>query len=111
MNNVLKRLDKIITTYQGKKGSLIPLLQETQNELGFLSRETMEYLAEKTGLKLFKYQRFHKTVNLHYFIRHLFHKFSVFMFLNFLTRIPSINFQFQIDDNSMLVILQKYEKK
>ena len=47
MNNVLKRLDKIITTYQGKKGSLIPLLQETQNELGFLSRETMEYLAEK----------------------------------------------------------------
>ena len=75
------------------------------------SKQSMEYLSEKTGLKLFKYQRFHKTVNLHYFIRHLFHKFSVFMFLNFLTKIPSINFQFQIDDNSMLVILQKYEKK
>jgi len=75
------------------------------------SKQSMEYLAEKTGLKLFHYQRFHKTVNLHYFIRHLFHKFPFFMFLNIFTRFPSINFNFRIDDNSMLVILQNYEKK
>ncbi len=47
MDNVFKRLDNILSSYQGKKGSLIPLLQETQNELGYLSRETMEYLADK----------------------------------------------------------------
>lgn len=50
------------------------------------SKKAMDYLANKTGLKLYHYQRFYKTVNLHYFIRHLFHKFPVFMFLN-----PSTN--------------------
>ena len=47
MANDIELLDKILAKYQGKKGSLIPLLQETQNTLGFLSRETMAYMAEK----------------------------------------------------------------
>lgn len=70
------------------------------------SEKAMDYLAKKTGLTLYKYQRFYKTVNLHYFIRHLFHKFPIFMPLNFITKIPWFNFNFRINDNSMLVILQ-----
>ncbi|MBP7333757.1 MAG: NAD(P)H-dependent oxidoreductase subunit E, partial [Candidatus Cloacimonas sp.] len=47
MANDIELLDEILAKYQGKKGYLIPLLQETQNTLGFLSRETMAYIAEK----------------------------------------------------------------
>ncbi|MEN6446039.1 MAG: NADH-quinone oxidoreductase subunit NuoE [Candidatus Cloacimonas sp.] len=47
MNYDNEKLDKILAQYQGKKGSLIPLLQETQNELGYLSRETMQYIANQ----------------------------------------------------------------
>lgn len=68
---------------------------------------TMKFFANTLGLKLHTYKRFHKTVNLHYFIRHLFHKFPIFKFLNFLTKFSKINFNFQIDDSSMLVILKK----
>ncbi len=47
MANNIELLDEILAKYQDKKGFLIPLLQETQNTLGYLSRETMAYIAEK----------------------------------------------------------------
>ena len=47
MKNTYPELDKILAKYQDKKGSLIPLLQEVQKERGYLSRETMQYLADK----------------------------------------------------------------
>ncbi|RLD54608.1 MAG: NADH-quinone oxidoreductase subunit NuoE [Bacteroidetes bacterium] len=45
-------INTIITKYIGKKGILIPLLQEVQNIQNYLSKETMRYVAEKTGIKL-----------------------------------------------------------
>ncbi len=71
------------------------------------SPTTMRYLAHKTGLKVYKAKRFYKRVNLHYFIRHLFHRYPVFKFLNFLTHFKMLNFIFPINDDSMLVILKK----
>ena len=47
MKNTYLELDKILAKYQDKKGALIPLLQEVQKEKGYLSRETMQYLADK----------------------------------------------------------------
>mgnify|MGYP000877205977 FL=1 len=47
MENAYPELDKILAKFQDKKGSLIPLLQEVQKERGYLSRETMQYLADK----------------------------------------------------------------
>ena len=47
MKNTYPELDKILAKYQDKKGALIPLLQEVQEEKGYLSRETMQYLADK----------------------------------------------------------------
>jgi len=40
------RLEGILAMYRGKKGSLIPLLQAAQNELGYLSQDCMKYIAE-----------------------------------------------------------------
>ncbi|HNW99892.1 MAG TPA: NADH-quinone oxidoreductase subunit NuoE [Candidatus Cloacimonadota bacterium] len=45
-----QELDQIIAKYHNKKGSLIPLMQEAQRLEGFLSRETMQYLADHTGV-------------------------------------------------------------
>jgi len=50
MEQDLTQLDAVIAKYQGKPEILIPLLQETQNILGYLSKETMRYLAQKTGI-------------------------------------------------------------
>lgn len=47
MKNTYPELDKILAKFQDKKGALIPLLQEVQKEKGYLSRETMQYLADK----------------------------------------------------------------
>lgn len=47
-----KQIDEIINRFVGKKGSLIPLLQEIQNIERYLSKETMRYVSEKTGVKL-----------------------------------------------------------
>lgn len=44
----LKVLDPIIAQYAGKKGSLIPLLQATQEAMGYISDETFRYLAKHT---------------------------------------------------------------
>lgn len=48
----LSVLDPIISKHKHKKGSLIPLLQATQRELGFIPREAFEVIAEQTGIEL-----------------------------------------------------------
>lgn len=71
------------------------------------SLQTIKHITDGIGLKFCEYFRFSKTVNVHYFIRHIYHKFSVFSILRPLTKIPFINFNFSINDDSMLIILQK----
>ncbi|MDP8221498.1 MAG: NADH-quinone oxidoreductase subunit NuoE [Candidatus Stygibacter frigidus] len=46
------KIDAIIEKYKGKKGATIPLLQDLQAIGGFLSRETMIYASEHTGIKI-----------------------------------------------------------
>jgi NADH-quinone oxidoreductase E subunit len=43
-------IENIIGKYEARKGALIPLLQEIQEEEGYLSRETMQFVADKTGI-------------------------------------------------------------
>ncbi|RPI19528.1 MAG: NADH-quinone oxidoreductase subunit NuoE [Ignavibacteriae bacterium] len=45
-------MDPLIEKYKGKKGSLIPLLQGTQNLYGYIPREAFQKLASDTGLKI-----------------------------------------------------------
>jgi NADH-quinone oxidoreductase subunit E len=48
----LEPLDKIIEEYQGKPGSLIPILQKSQDVYGYLPKEVMNRISEKTGIPL-----------------------------------------------------------
>lgn len=41
-------LDRVINKYKKQKGALIPILQETQSALGYLSEETLSYIAKAT---------------------------------------------------------------
>ncbi|OQY39020.1 MAG: NADH-quinone oxidoreductase subunit E [Candidatus Cloacimonetes bacterium 4572_65] len=43
---------EIISKYSGKKGILIPLMQEIQNEDGYLSREAIENISSQTGIAI-----------------------------------------------------------
>ena len=45
-------LDKIIEKYADKRGSLIPVLHESQNHIGYLPLEVQEYIADKLSLPL-----------------------------------------------------------
>ena len=45
-------IDITINKFIGKKGVLIPLLQNVQDINGYLSKEVMSYVSEKTGIKL-----------------------------------------------------------
>lgn len=47
----LKKLDKVLATYAKVPGSLITILQHTQEIYGYLPSEAMWYIAEKTGIK------------------------------------------------------------
>ena len=49
-----KLIDLVIDKYMGRKGALIPLLQELQKIDRFLSKNAMRYLSEKTGISLAK---------------------------------------------------------
>jgi NADH-quinone oxidoreductase E subunit len=44
------KLDAVIESYRGKKGAMIPLLQDVQNLEGYLSRNTMQYVAEALNI-------------------------------------------------------------
>lgn len=48
----LSVLDPVIKKYKNTKGSLIPLLQATQRELGYIPREAFERISEGTGIEL-----------------------------------------------------------
>ena len=52
MLNNKNEIDQIINKYVGKKGTLIPLLQEVQSINKFLSKDAMSYVSEKTGVKI-----------------------------------------------------------
>ena len=45
-------IDITINKFIGKKGVLIPILQNVQDINGYLSKEVMSYVSEKTGIKL-----------------------------------------------------------
>lgn len=47
-----ERLDEIIERYAGRKGILIPLLQDVQQEEGYLSRDSMRRISQRTGVNL-----------------------------------------------------------
>lgn len=47
-----EKIDQVINKFIGKKGSLIPLLQEVQAIEKYLSKEVMRYISDKTGTKL-----------------------------------------------------------
>jgi NADH-quinone oxidoreductase subunit E len=48
----LSLINPLIEKYKGKKGSLIPLLQGTQNIYGYIPHKAFEKLAAETGLEL-----------------------------------------------------------
>ena len=47
MEKDYSQLDTIIQAYQSKPGILIPLLQEVQDLLGYLSKDAMRYIADE----------------------------------------------------------------
>jgi len=48
--NVRESLAHIFTLYQGQSGTLIPILQKTQEELGYLSEEAISEIAHFLGV-------------------------------------------------------------
>lgn len=50
--NHFAKLDQILEKYQGVKGALIPVLQDTQNAYGYLAKETLEQIAVKMNLPI-----------------------------------------------------------
>ena len=52
MTKKQKKINNVIDKFIGKKGILIPLLQEIQDIEKYLSKETMRFVTEKTGIKL-----------------------------------------------------------
>ncbi len=43
------KIDEILARYSGKKGALIPILQEIQNLYNYLPKDVLEYVAETTN--------------------------------------------------------------
>ena len=43
------QIDAILARYQGKKGSLIPILQEVKALYNYLPKDALEYIAASTG--------------------------------------------------------------
>jgi len=48
--NQFEKLDEILKKYQGIKGALIPVLQDTQHAYGYLPREVIQNIAEKINI-------------------------------------------------------------
>ena len=47
-------LDSILSKYGDEPGSLIKMLQKTQEAYGYLPKDAMEYMAERTGIPIAK---------------------------------------------------------
>jgi NADH:ubiquinone oxidoreductase subunit E len=48
----LKALDNILEEFKGKKGIVIPVLQRAQSAYGYLPKEVLAAISEKTGIPL-----------------------------------------------------------
>lgn len=48
--DVREQLDELLSAYSGKKGDLIPILQEVQEKFGYLPREAMQKIAKFLSL-------------------------------------------------------------
>jgi NADH-quinone oxidoreductase subunit E len=73
------RLDNILKKYEGKEGFLIQLLLDLQNELHWISKETLRELSLMTGIpvsQIFRVVSFYKAMSLTPLGRH---KISVCM--------------------------------
>ncbi len=47
-----EQIDAILKKFEGRKGVTIPLLQEVQELEGYLSKETMRYVSENSGIRI-----------------------------------------------------------
>ncbi len=52
MLNNTEKIDAILKKFEGRKGVTIPLLQEVQELEGYLSKETMRYVSDKSGIRI-----------------------------------------------------------
>ena len=50
--NISSKLARIIESHAGERGALIPVLQELQGELGYLSQENLALISEKMHIPL-----------------------------------------------------------
>ncbi len=50
MEHDFSQLDAIFSKYRNRSGILIPLLQEAQQKMGYLSKDVMRYIAEKMDI-------------------------------------------------------------
>jgi NADH:ubiquinone oxidoreductase subunit E len=50
MSEMNETFDKIIADYQQNRGNVITLLQETQEALGYIPREAVEYFSDQLGI-------------------------------------------------------------
>jgi NADH-quinone oxidoreductase subunit E len=48
----LSRLTRVLEQFKGKKGSLIPILQRTQDLYGYLPREAIAFISKETRIPL-----------------------------------------------------------
>lgn len=48
----LSLIDELIEKYKGRKGIIIPLLQGTQDQYGYLPKESFEKISSETGISL-----------------------------------------------------------
>jgi len=48
--NAMAQMDEILAKYAGVRGALIPVLQEAQNAYGYLSKEVIQYAADKMNI-------------------------------------------------------------
>ena len=48
----LKQLDEVLKQYEGKKGTLIPVLQKTQELYGYLPKDVLVYIAQRMQLPI-----------------------------------------------------------
>jgi len=48
--NSYSQIDEVLDQYRERKGALIPILQQIQNKLGYLSKDTIKYISKKTGI-------------------------------------------------------------
>ncbi|MCD6101825.1 MAG: NADH-quinone oxidoreductase subunit NuoE [Candidatus Cloacimonetes bacterium] len=49
-DNDLAKTDEVLEQYKDRAGNLIPILQNIQTKLGYLSKETIKYISTKTKI-------------------------------------------------------------